>query len=79
VSEIEWYLDELSDQLAGTGAAGRRALMEAEYQATRAQALARLSLGFRYTWGGSPDMRVIIPRTCRAVTIGPSPAPRQSP
>ena len=32
MSEIEWYLDELFDQLAGTGAAGRRALMEAEYQ-----------------------------------------------
>ena len=31
MSEIEWYLDELFDQLAGTGAAGRRALMEAEY------------------------------------------------
>jgi hypothetical protein len=31
VSEIERYLDELFDQLAGTGAAGRRALMEAEY------------------------------------------------
>jgi hypothetical protein len=31
VSEIEWYLDEFFDQLAGTGAAGRRALMEAEY------------------------------------------------
>ena len=30
MSEIEWYLDELFDQLAGTGAAGRRALMEAE-------------------------------------------------
>ena len=31
MSEIEWYLDELFDRLAGTGAAGRRALMEAEY------------------------------------------------
>ena len=31
MSEIEWYLDELFDQLAGTGAAGRRVLMEAEY------------------------------------------------
>lgn len=31
MSEIEWYLDELFDQLAGTGAAGRRAMMEAEY------------------------------------------------
>ena len=31
MSEIEGYLDELFDQLAGTGAAGRRALMEAEY------------------------------------------------
>ena len=31
MSEIERYLDELFDQLAGTGAAGRRALMEAEY------------------------------------------------
>lgn len=31
MSEIEWYLDELFDQLAGTGAAGRRALIEAEY------------------------------------------------
>jgi len=30
VSEIEWYLDALFDQLAGTGAAGRRALIEAE-------------------------------------------------
>jgi hypothetical protein len=29
MSEIEWYLDELFDQLAGTGAAGRRSLMEA--------------------------------------------------
>jgi hypothetical protein len=43
VSEIEWYLDELFDQLAGTGAAGRRALMEAEYhlRATAADAVAR--------------------------------------
>ena len=31
MSEIERYLDELFDQLAGTGAAGRRALIEAEY------------------------------------------------
>src|SRR6476659_4613606 len=31
LSEIERYLDELFDQLAGTGAAGRRALLEAEY------------------------------------------------
>ena len=31
MSEIEWYLDELFDQLAGTGTAGRRALTEAEY------------------------------------------------
>jgi hypothetical protein len=31
VSKIEWYLDELFDQLAGTGAAGRRVLVEAEY------------------------------------------------
>jgi hypothetical protein len=30
VSEIERYLDELFDRLAGTGAAGRRALAEAE-------------------------------------------------
>jgi hypothetical protein len=43
VSEIEWYLDELFDQLAGTGAAGRRALMEAEYhlRAVAADAMAR--------------------------------------
>ena len=43
MSEIEWYLDELFDQLAGTGAAGRRALMEAEYhlRATAADAMAR--------------------------------------
>lgn len=43
MSEIEWYLDELFDQLAGTGAAGRRALMEAEYhlRATAADATAR--------------------------------------
>ena len=31
MSEIEWYLDELFDQLAGTGTSGRRALTEAEY------------------------------------------------
>ena len=31
MSEIERYLDELFDKLTGTGAAGRRALMEAEY------------------------------------------------
>ena len=43
MSEIERYLDELFDQLAGTGAAGRRALMEAEYhlRATAADAMAR--------------------------------------
>jgi hypothetical protein len=43
VSEIEWYLDELFDQLAGTGAAGRRALMEAEYhlRAVAADAITR--------------------------------------
>jgi hypothetical protein len=43
MSEIEWYLDELFDQLAGTGAAGRRALMEAEYhlRTTAADAMAR--------------------------------------
>ena len=43
MSEIECYLDELFDQLAGTGAAGRRALMEAEYhlRATAADAMAR--------------------------------------
>ena len=43
MSEIEWYLDELFNQLAGTGAAGRRALMEAEYhlRATAADATAR--------------------------------------
>jgi hypothetical protein len=43
VSEIEWYLDELFDKLAGTGAAGRRALMEAEYhlRAAAADAITR--------------------------------------
>ena len=43
MSEIERYLDELFDQLAGTGAAGRRALMEAEYhlRAAAAGAMAR--------------------------------------
>jgi hypothetical protein len=43
VSEIEWYLDELFDKLAGTGAAGRRALMEAEYhlRAAAADAMTR--------------------------------------
>ena len=43
MSEIEWYLEELFDQLAGTGAAGRRALIEAEYHlsATAADAMAR--------------------------------------
>jgi hypothetical protein len=43
MSEIEWYLDELFDQLAGSGAAGRRALMEAEYhlRAAAADAMAR--------------------------------------
>jgi hypothetical protein len=43
VSEIEWYLDELFDKLAGTGAAGRRALMEAEYhlRAVAADAMTR--------------------------------------
>lgn len=43
MSEIERYLDELFDQLAGTGAAGRRALMEAEYhlRAVAADAMTR--------------------------------------
>jgi len=43
VSEIERYLDELFDQLAGTGAAGRRALLEAEYhlRAVAADAITR--------------------------------------
>jgi len=43
VSEIEWYLDEFFDQLVGTGAAGRRALIEAEYhlRAAAADAMAR--------------------------------------
>ncbi len=43
MSEIESYLDELFDQLAGTGAAGRRALMEAEYhlRAVAADAMTR--------------------------------------
>jgi hypothetical protein len=43
VSEIERYLDELFDRLAGTGAAGRRALAEAEdhLQAAAADAMAR--------------------------------------
>jgi hypothetical protein len=43
MSEIEWYLDELFDQLAGAGAAGRRALMEAEYhlRAAAADAMTR--------------------------------------
>lgn len=43
MSEIEWYLDELFDELAGTGAAGRRALMEAEYhlRAVAADAMTR--------------------------------------
>ena len=43
MSEIEWYLDELFDQLAGTGAAGRRALKEAEYhlRAAAADAMTR--------------------------------------
>jgi hypothetical protein len=43
VSEIERYLDELFDQLAGTGAAGRRALLEAEYhlRAVAADAMTR--------------------------------------
>ena len=43
MSEIEWYLDELFDQLVGTGAAGRRALKEAEYhlRATAADAMTR--------------------------------------
>jgi hypothetical protein len=43
MSEIEWYLDGLFDQLAGTGAAGRRALMEAEYhlRTTAADAMTR--------------------------------------
>jgi hypothetical protein len=38
VSEIERYLDELFGQLAGTGAAGRRALAEAEYHLRTAAA-----------------------------------------
>ncbi|MGH3283337.1 MAG: permease prefix domain 1-containing protein [Streptosporangiaceae bacterium] len=43
MSEIEWYLDELFGQLDGTGAAGRRALIEAEYHlgAATAGAMAR--------------------------------------
>ena len=43
MSEIEWYLDELFDQLPGTGVAGRRALIEAEYhlRAAAADAMAR--------------------------------------
>ena len=43
MSEIERYLDELFDQLAGTSAAGRRALMEAEYhlRAAAADAITR--------------------------------------
>lgn len=43
MSETERYLDELFDQLAGAGAAGRRALMEAEYhlRATAADAMTR--------------------------------------
>jgi hypothetical protein len=43
VSEIERYLDELFDKLTGTGAAGRRALMEAEYhlRAVAADAMIR--------------------------------------
>jgi hypothetical protein len=43
VSEIERHLDELFDRLAGTGAAGRRALMEAEYhlRAAAAEAMTR--------------------------------------
>jgi hypothetical protein len=43
MSEIEWYLDALFDQLAGTGAAGRRALIEAEghLRAVAANAMAR--------------------------------------
>jgi hypothetical protein len=43
VSAIEPYLDELFDQLAGTGSAGRRILMEAEYhlRAVAADAMTR--------------------------------------
>lgn len=43
MSEIEWYLDELFDRLDGTGAAGRRALIEAEYhlRASSADAMTR--------------------------------------
>ena len=43
MSEIDWYLDEMFGQLAGTGAAGRRALMEAEYhlRAAAADAMAQ--------------------------------------
>ena len=43
MSEIERYLDDLFDQLAGTGAAGRRILMEAEYhlRAVAADAMSR--------------------------------------
>ena len=36
MSEIEWYLDELFDQLAGTGAAGRRAFWRGDWQAPAA-------------------------------------------
>ncbi len=43
MSAIEPYLDELFDQLAGTGSAGRRILMEAEYhlRAVAADAMTR--------------------------------------
>ena len=44
MSEIEQYLDELFDKLAGTGAAGRRALTEAEYH-LRAVAVGAMARG----------------------------------
>ena len=44
MSEIERYLDELFDKLAGTGAAGRRALTEAEYH-LRAVAVGAMARG----------------------------------
>jgi hypothetical protein len=47
VSEIERYLDELFDQLAGTGAAGRRALLEAEYH-LRAVAVDAITRGLSH-------------------------------
>lgn len=47
MSEIERYLDELFDQLAGTGAAGRRALLEAEYH-LRAVAVDAITRGLSH-------------------------------